>query len=143
MIAFGLVCVGYREIANGFIELVARSEITTDPGGVSSLSVSPCDHPSGAIFMRLPVGDRSVQGSTGKGITRTRWRGSYLSGGLAILSPSSVIARPKKASTASTSDKADYVNDFIYLALVSPLIDKGESDYGGSPLNTCGAAPIA
>lgn len=84
-----------------------------------------------------------MQGSTGKGITRTRWRGSYLSGGLAILSPSSVIARPKKASTASTSDKADYVNDFIYLALVSPLIDKGESDYGGSPLNTCGAAPIA
>ena len=30
MIAFGLVCVGNREIADGFIELVARSE---DSGG--------------------------------------------------------------------------------------------------------------
>jgi len=32
MIAFGLVCVGYREIAHGFVEFVARSEITADPG---------------------------------------------------------------------------------------------------------------
>jgi hypothetical protein len=49
MIAFGLVSVGYREIADGIIELVARSEITTDPRGVSSLGVSPCDHPSARL----------------------------------------------------------------------------------------------
>ena len=100
------------------------------------------DDPSGAVFMRYPLEIVRVQGIKPQGHNETRWRGSYYRVVLVILQ-ALLFARPKKARTASTSDRPDDVNHSRRPAPASFSSTKGESDDGGPPLNTCGAAPIA